>query len=59
MYTSISPLQKMTFETTMAFMKDAILNNSEDILRTPSSGLVVGRLPRIGTGCFDILYPLY
>ncbi|KFD69395.1 hypothetical protein M514_12927, partial [Trichuris suis] len=59
MYTSTSPLQKMTFETTMAFMKDAILNNSEDILRTPSSGLVVGRLPRIGTGSFDILYPLF
>uniref|UniRef100_A0A5S6R1C0 DNA-directed RNA polymerase subunit n=1 Tax=Trichuris muris TaxID=70415 RepID=A0A5S6R1C0_TRIMR len=58
MYSSTSPLQKMSFETTMAFMKEAIMNDSEDVLKTPSSGLVVGQLPRIGTGCFDILYPL-
>ncbi|CDW54030.1 DNA-directed RNA polymerase [Trichuris trichiura] len=60
---STSLLQEMTFQTTTAFMKDAILNklcimDVEDLLNTPS-GVVIGRLPHVGTGCFDILYLLY
>ncbi|CAD6193798.1 unnamed protein product [Caenorhabditis auriculariae] len=49
-----SPLQKMTFETTIAFMREALLQGEEDSLNSPSARLVVGSLSRGGTGCFDL-----
>ncbi|KAI8773138.1 DNA-directed RNA polymerase I subunit RPA1 [Biomphalaria glabrata] len=53
-----SPLQKMTFETTMNFLLDACLSGSKDSLKSPSSSLVVGNVVGVGTGCFEILDPL-
>lgn len=55
MSSSSSPLQKMTFETTMAFMKEALLHGEEDTLTSPSARLVMGCLARGGTGAFDLL----
>ncbi|EYB99100.1 hypothetical protein Y032_0125g1285 [Ancylostoma ceylanicum] len=55
MSSSSSPLQKMTFETTMAFMKEALLHGEEDMLSSPSARLVMGSLSRGGTGAFDLL----
>ncbi|VDD88182.1 unnamed protein product [Enterobius vermicularis] len=53
----VSPLQKMTFETTVSFMRDAIVNGDDDYLTSPSAKIVVGRLLRGGTGVFDLLVP--
>uniref|UniRef100_A0A1I8EX00 DNA-directed RNA polymerase subunit n=1 Tax=Wuchereria bancrofti TaxID=6293 RepID=A0A1I8EX00_WUCBA len=54
---SASPLQRMTFETTIAFMRDALINGDDDHLMSPSSRLVVGGLLRGGTGIFDVMLP--
>jgi len=50
-----SPFTKMSFETTLAFLKDALVDGDWDNLTTPSSRLVMGRLGRVGTGAFDVL----
>ncbi|XP_033736783.1 DNA-directed RNA polymerase I subunit RPA1-like [Pecten maximus] len=55
--TSSSPLQKMSFETTMHFLVKASIHGNKDHLRNPSSQLVAGRLVSCGTGTFDILQP--
>lgn len=52
---NVSPFTKMSFETTLAFLKDAILDGDWDELDTPSARLVMGKLGRIGTGSFDVL----
>lgn len=55
---NVSPFTKMSFETTLAFLKDAILDGDWDDLTTPSSRLVMGRLGKVGTGGFDVLTQL-
>ncbi|KAI1636743.1 DNA-directed RNA polymerase-like protein [Biscogniauxia mediterranea] len=52
---NVSPFTKMSFETTLAFLKDAVLDGDWDDLATPSSRIVMGRLGKIGTGAFDVL----
>ncbi|OTA95759.1 hypothetical protein M434DRAFT_393403 [Hypoxylon sp. CO27-5] len=52
---NVSPFTKMSFETTLAFLKDAVLDGDWDDLSTPSSRIVMGRLGKIGTGAFDVL----
>jgi DNA-directed RNA polymerase I subunit RPA1 len=53
-----SPLAKMSFETTVSFLKDTVLEGGRDELRNPSARLVVGRLSGVGTGSFDVLVPV-
>lgn len=55
---NISPFTKMSFETTLSFLKDAALDGDWDDLATPSGRLVMGRLGRVGTGAFDVLTKL-
>ncbi|QUC20783.1 uncharacterized protein UV8b_05024 [Ustilaginoidea virens] len=55
---NVSPFTKMSFETTLAFLKDAVLDGDWDDLTTPSSRLVMGRLGMVGTGCFRVLTQL-
>ena len=55
---STSPFLKMSFETTLAFLRDAVLDSDTDLLQTPSAGLVVGKVTRVGTGAFDVLMPV-
>ncbi|UMM19287.1 hypothetical protein L5515_014957 [Caenorhabditis briggsae] len=55
MSSSSSPLQKMTFETTMAFLREALLQGEEDNVNSPSARIVMGALPRGGTGSFDLI----
>jgi DNA-directed RNA polymerase I subunit RPA1 len=55
---NVSPFTKMSFETTLAFLKDAVLDGDWDDLTTPSSRLVMGRLGKVGTGGFDVLTQL-
>ncbi|XP_065184132.1 DNA-directed RNA polymerase I subunit RPA1-like [Sycon ciliatum] len=53
-----SPFQKMSFETTMHFLRQATVNGDTDNLISPSARIVAG-LPALGgTGCMDILQPL-
>uniref|UniRef100_A0A914VLZ9 DNA-directed RNA polymerase subunit n=1 Tax=Plectus sambesii TaxID=2011161 RepID=A0A914VLZ9_9BILA len=58
MATSASPLQKMTFETTTNFMRDALVSGQDDHLMSPSARIVMGQLIRGGTGAFDLLMPM-
>ncbi|KAI1178150.1 DNA-directed RNA polymerase I subunit RPA1 [Nemania sp. FL0916] len=56
---NVSPFTKMSFETTLTFLKDALLDGDWDDLTTPSSRIVMGRLGKIGTGAFDVLTRLH
>ena len=58
MESNVSPLQKMSFETTVHFLRSACLTGDVDMLNSPSSRLVIGKPVKTGTGCFDIVQPL-
>ncbi|KAF2455211.1 hypothetical protein BDY21DRAFT_387027 [Lineolata rhizophorae] len=55
---SASPFTKMSFETTVGFLRDAVLGEDWDDLTNPSSRIVVGRLPTVGTGAADVMVPV-
>ena len=55
---SVSPFMKMSFETTLGFLKDALLENDWDDLKNPSARIVMGKVGRVGTGAFDVLMPV-
>lgn len=58
MRSGVSPFMKMSFETTVGFLKDAVLEGDWDDLKGPSARLVVGKISRVGTGAFDVLMPV-
>jgi len=51
---SSSPLQQMSFETVVSFLKDATLSGRCDELTNPSARLILGKPPRVGTGMFEL-----
>ena len=53
---SSSPFLKMSFETTMKYLVNSCLTKDRDDMSTPSSALVLGQVPKVGTGVFDIVY---
>lgn len=53
-----SPFMKMSFETTVGFLANAITDGDWDDLEGPSSRIVVGRVNKMGTGGFDVLVDL-
>jgi DNA-directed RNA polymerase I subunit RPA1 len=55
---NVSPFMKMSFETTLGFLKDAVLEQDWDDLRNPSARIVVGKISGVGTGCFDVMVPV-
>lgn len=55
---NVSPFMKMSFETTIGFLRDAVLEEDWDTLKGPSARIVVGRLSGVGTGGFDVLMPV-
>ena len=55
---SVSPFMKMSFETTLGFLKDAVLENDWDDLKNPSARIVTGKVGTVGTGAFDVLMPV-
>lgn len=55
---SVSPFMKMSFETTVGFLRDALLDADWDDLKGPSARIVVGRASTVGTGAFDVLMPV-
>lgn len=50
-----SVLNKMSFETVMGFLKDAVMFGEGDDLRGPSARIVAGRRGNMGTGSFDVV----
>jgi hypothetical protein len=58
MRSNVSPFMKMSFETTVGFLKDAVLERDWDDLKNPSARIVVGKLGGVGTGAFDVLAPV-
>ncbi|EDW32058.1 GL11448 [Drosophila persimilis] len=52
---SSSPLQQMSFESSLQFLKSAAGFGRSDDLNSPSSRLMVGLPVRNGTGAFDLL----
>ena len=55
---AVSPFMKMSFETTVGFLRDAVLNGDAENLKGPSAQIVVGGLGSMGTGGFDLFMPL-
>ena len=55
---SVSPFAKMSFETTVGFLKDAVADADWDDLRGPSARIVMGKLSGVGTGAFEVLTPV-
>ncbi|KAK5137137.1 hypothetical protein LTR08_000642 [Meristemomyces frigidus] len=55
---NVSPFMKMSFETTVGVLRDAVLEGEGDELGGPSGRIVVGRLGKVGTGGFDVFLPV-
>lgn len=53
-----SPLSKMSFETTVGFLRDAVLEGDWDDLKGPSARICVGRVVEGGTGGFGVYVPV-
>jgi DNA-directed RNA polymerase I subunit RPA1 len=53
-----SVLAKMSFETVMSFVRDAVLDGEVDSLTGPSARIVVGKRGAVGTGSFDVVVPV-
>ena len=53
-----SPLQKMSFESTMNVVLSSVINHNTDRLESPSSQIVVGKNVTTGTGCFELYTPV-
>lgn len=51
-----SPLQQMTFETAMGFLRSATLGGKTDSLTSPSACVVLGKPTKGGTGAFGLQY---
>ncbi|KAL4705922.1 hypothetical protein ACJJTC_017504 [Scirpophaga incertulas] len=54
MESSASPLQQMSFESSLIFLKDAVINSKKDNIRSASSCLMLGQPCRCGTGAFSL-----
>lgn len=50
-----SPLQQMSFESSLGFLKTAVLREKKDDLSSPSSRLMLGAPVKSGTGSFRLL----
>ncbi|EFN67613.1 DNA-directed RNA polymerase I subunit RPA1 [Camponotus floridanus] len=59
MENSASPLQQISFESSLAFLKSATLQGKKDDILSPSSRLMLGQPCKSGTGAFSVLPSLY
>jgi DNA-directed RNA polymerase I subunit RPA1 len=53
-----SPFMKMSFETTVGFLREAVLEGEVEEARNPSAKLVLGRMGGVGTGGFGVFKPV-
>ncbi|CAG9831713.1 unnamed protein product [Diabrotica balteata] len=56
MENSASPLQQMSFESSLVFLRNAAIRGREDDLQNPSSSLMLGKPCGTGTGSFTLLH---
>lgn len=56
---SSSPFLKMSYETTMKYLVGASQAKETDNMSTPSSAIVMGQVPRVGTNMFDLIQEKY
>lgn len=54
-----SPLQQMSFESSLKFLKSAVLSHRKDKLCSPSARLMVGQPTKCGTAAFQIMHQLH
>ncbi|XP_013180598.1 PREDICTED: DNA-directed RNA polymerase I subunit RPA1 [Papilio xuthus] len=59
MESSTSPLQQMSFESSLIFLKEAVLNSKTDNIRSASSCLMMGQLCKSGTGAFSLQHSAF
>lgn len=52
---NVSPFLRMTFETSVKFITEAAMRCSVDSCRTPSSRIIIGQCPEVGTGVCELL----
>jgi DNA-directed RNA polymerase I subunit RPA1 len=52
---SNSPFLKMSYETTMKYLIQSSVTNDTDWMKSPSSALVLGQAPNIGSNVFDLI----
>ncbi|OSX75791.1 hypothetical protein BU14_0220s0022 [Porphyra umbilicalis] len=50
-----SEFQKMSFETTTAVLTTAAINGTSDHMTSPSASIVMGEVPLVGTGTFELM----
>lgn len=55
MVASASPFQQMSYESTIHYLKSAVIKGLQDDVSSPSAALVFGRPTRGGTGLFGLL----
>lgn len=58
MDSSASPLQQISFESALTFLKDATVQGRVDNIDSPSSCLMLGHPCKTGTGSFGLLNDL-
>lgn len=51
-----SPLQQMSFESTLNYLKKSTIGGLKDNLVSPSSALIIGQQARIGSGLVKLLW---
>ena len=54
----VSPFLQMSFETTCTFLTKAAQEGISDNMESPSARIVLGKVPKLGTGAFDLLVPI-
>lgn len=55
MVASASPFQQMSYESTIHYLKSAVIKGLQDDMSSPSAALVFGKPTRGGTGLFGLL----
>jgi DNA-directed RNA polymerase I subunit RPA1 len=58
MRNNASPFMKMSFETTVGFLREAVLEGETEEAKNPSAKLVLGRMGDVGTGGFGVFAPV-
>lgn len=54
--TCASPIQKMSFETCIQFLKSAVLRDETERMNSPSASVALGQPPKVGTNIMHIRY---
>lgn len=56
---SLSPIQKMSFETCTQFLKSAVLRGERDRMESPSASIAFGQPVKLGTNAMQLLQTVH